>query len=311
MHLLLVGPGALGCLLSTVVSKGIDDDARLTILDYNADRAEYLTAHCIVCRHAEGEIHIPVNAVSDPLSLDAVDVVLLCVKSYHVEDCLKFCRPSLTKRTLIIFLQNGIGHLAMDSLLQEATAAFGTTTEGSTLLTMGHVYHGGRGRTLLGFREPPPVRFAQLLQKTCNLLAAGGLRVEITSDIVARLWAKLFVNVGVNALTATLGCRNGDLLSLPGVASRMQTAVNEAVEVARAHNITVPLDPFSTVQTVCKETAQNVSSMLQDVRNKRRTEIDAINGAVVLLGKKQHIDTPENSLLCKQIKTLETSYGMQ
>jgi 2-dehydropantoate 2-reductase len=48
--------------------------------------------------------------------------------------------------------------------------------------------------------------------------------------------------------------------------------------------------------------------MLQDVRKKRRTEIDAINGAIVAMGKKFGIDTPENRLLCNQVKELEAGY---
>ena len=58
-------------------------------------------------------------------------------------------------------------------------------------------------------------------------------------------------------------------------------------------------------------TAENISSMVQDVRHKRRTEIDAINGAVVLLGKKRSVATPENILLYEQIKALETAYRPQ
>ncbi|MGW8194546.1 MAG: ketopantoate reductase family protein [Desulforhopalus sp.] len=307
MHLLLVGPGALGCLLSTVISKGIGND-RLTILDYNANRADYLSTHGIVYRCEDAEKRIEINAVSDPLRLQDVDAVLLCVKSYQLAESLEFCRPLLTDCTLVIFLQNGISHLAMDNHLHRATAAYGTTTEGSTLLATGHVHHAGRGVTTLGFREPSSARFVQLLEKVCTVLASGGLQVEIACDIVTRLWAKLFINVGINALTATLGCRNGQLLSLPGVADRMHAAVDEAVQVARAHTISIPPDPYRTVESVCKKTSQNISSMLQDVRNKRRTEIDSINGAIVALGKTLHIDTPENALLCNQVKILENSY---
>jgi len=312
MHLLLVGPGALGCLLSAILTKGIGSTGdRLTILDHNRNRAEYLTREGIVYQLDGTDETIAVRAVADPHGLDPVapvDVVLLCVKSYDVAASLDFCRPLLSERTLLIFLQNGISHLGLGDLLAPATAAYGTTTEGATLLRQGHVRHAGRGVTYLGFPESPTAHFAELLDGTRAVLAAGGLQVEVTDHIIARIWAKLFINVGINALTATLGCKNGELLTLPGVDVRMQGAIAEAMRVAREQGIEIMDDPYLATRIVCKKTAENVSSMLQDVRNRRRTEIDAINGAVVALGRRNYIQTPENDLLCRQVKEIEAAY---
>lgn len=88
----------------------------------------------------------------------------------------------------------------------------------------------------------------------------------------------------------------------------MRAAIDEAVRIAGKKNIPIMDEPYQAARFVCEKTAQNVSSMLQDVRIRRRTEIDAINGAIVALGHEMDIDTPENSLLCHQIKELETGY---
>ena len=311
MHFLLVGPGALGCLLSAVISKGLGENDRLTILDYNADRANRLSKDGIVYHLDEQLTKVHVKAVSDPRLLDPVDVVLLCVKSYDVINSLEFCRPILSKRVLLIFMQNGISHLDLQNHLHDAAAAFGTTTEGATLLGTGQVRHAGSGVTYLGFLETPDKSGAGLLQNVHDVFSAGGLHVQLTGNILARLWAKLFINVGINALTAILGCKNGDLLTLPGVEGRMKAAVDEAIRIAEEKNIQIKDDPHQATRLVCKKTAKNVSSMLQDVTNKRRTEIDAINGAVAVLGRKTGLATPENDLLCKEIKELEANYDRQ
>jgi 2-dehydropantoate 2-reductase len=308
MHFLLVGPGALGCLLSSVISKGMDATDRLTILDYNSDRANHLTRDGIVYHLEEQLIQVPVTAVSDPCLPDPVDIVLLCVKSYDVIDSLQFCKPILSKNVLLIFMQNGISHLELQDHLHQSTAAFGTTTEGATLLGTGQVRHAGSGVTYLGFLESPDKEKAKLLQKTHDVFSAGGLLVHLTDNILARLWAKLFVNAGINALTAILDCNNGDLLTLPGIDKRMKVVIEEAILLARNKNIPIMDEPYHATRLVCSKTAKNVSSMLQDVRKKRRTEIDAINGAIVALGKKFGIDTPENNLLCNQVKELEAGY---
>jgi 2-dehydropantoate 2-reductase len=311
MHFLLVGPGALGCLLSSLVTKGLAlTGDRLTLLDHYTERAKYLTSQGIVYQQDDTCKTVPVAATSDPQHLDQVDVVLLCVKSYDVVASLEFCRPLLAETTLVVFLQNGISHLSMQDYLGKAGAAFGTTTEGATLLRRGHVRHAGSGVTYLGFLHAPNDHEAFLLEKTNAIFAAGGMQAQTTNNILSRIWAKLFINVGINALTATLACKNGELLTIRGVDQRMRSAVDEAMHIAKAEGIQIMDDPYRATQIVCSKTAENISSMLQDVKNRRRTEIDAINGAIVTKGLNYGIKTPENSLLYRQVKEIEIGYAL-
>jgi 2-dehydropantoate 2-reductase len=91
----------------------------------------------------------------------------------------------------------------------------------------------------------------------------------------------------------------------------MREAVTEAVKVAKRKRIKLIYDdPLAKVEAVCEATAANVSSMLQDVLRKKRTEIDFINGVVVRLGQEIGIPTPTNSLLLELVKTVETSYDL-
>lgn len=308
MHFLLVGPGALGCLVTSVISKGVaGTESRLSLLDHNAERARFLSEQGITYTLGDHNTSSTITAHSDPIAVGHVDVVLLCVKSYDVAASLDFCKPLLTEKTLIIFLQNGISHLNIPKHL-DTVSAFGTTTEGATLVSTGKVRHAGHGVTYLGFLEPVSDHIQDLLKKTQDVLIKGGFETHISEQILARLWNKLYVNVGINALTAILRCKNGKLLSLAAVGNRMKEAISEAVEIAQAQDIPVLGDPYLTCQDVCRKTAENVSSMLQDVQNCQRTEIDAINGAVVNLGKNFDISTPVNKLLCQQIQEIESRY---
>jgi len=310
MHFVLVGPGALGCLLSYFVQKGCAATGdRLTLLDHHNDRARQLSERGIDYRRDNSCLNFTVQATSDLTSLQGdVDVILLCVKSYDVQASLEFCRPLLTADTLLVFMQNGISHLDALSRCGDTATAFGTTTEGATLLSQGKVRHAGSGATYLGFLNDQGSLAAAQLKQTATVLARSGLDVTVTETILTRLWAKLFINVGINALTASLGCTNGELLTLPGIKTRMEKAVREAEAVARAKNIPVEQDPFLQACLVSEKTGANISSMLQDVRNKKRTEIDAINGAISAYGKQLGIQTPENDQLCAEIKRIETAY---
>lgn len=88
----------------------------------------------------------------------------------------------------------------------------------------------------------------------------------------------------------------------------MRRAILEGAAVADALAIPLDHEPIALAMQVCRDTAANISSMLQDVRNKRRTEIDAINGAIVREGHRLGLAMPENERLTQSINTLENSY---
>ncbi len=309
MHFVLVGPGALGCLLASMLVRADQDGKhRFTLLDHNAARAKKLTSEGIIYQYKDLEERASVSVSSSPTETGQAEVVILCVKSYDIQRCLGFCSPLLGPDTLLLFMQNGVAHLAAESLTGNATPAFGTTTEGANMIGPGHVKHAGRGLTQFGFLGPVSDSAEKKLISVAEIFNSAGLKSRISKDILSRLWTKLMVNTGINGLTATLGCTNGELLTLPGVQQRMERLVTEAMLVAQASHIYVPAESLEITRDVCEKTSANISSMLQDVRAGRRTEIDAINGAVVAAAKKLRIDTPENSSLVKQIKDLEKTY---
>jgi len=309
MHVVLVGPGALGCLLSSRLTRGNrGGEHRFTLLDHNTERASVLSGQGLRY-HYKDEVEETTLAVSSsPSETGVADVVILCVKSYDLNGCLDFCSPLLGPDTLLLFLQNGVAHLEVQIPAQHGTPAYGTTTEGANLLSTGQVRHAGKGLTQFGFLKEVGQEAVEKLQQITELFNQSGLKARMTSDILSRLWTKLMVNTGINGLTAILGCTNGELLTLPGAAARMELLVEEALKTALASQIYVPPDSLAITRDVCSKTSANISSMLQDVRARRRTEIDAINGAVVGAARKLGMFVPENMKLVAEVKELERSY---
>jgi 2-dehydropantoate 2-reductase len=78
--------------------------------------------------------------------------------------------------------------------------------------------------------------------------------------------------------------------------------------VTRALGIQLTGDPLAITLDVCRKTGQNLSSMLQDVNNRRPTEIDSINGEIAAAGRKLGIPTPVNDDLIQKVKELEQAY---
>lgn len=313
MRIVIVGPGALGSLMAARLflfqQKADSADNTVTslhLLDYRPERAALLQENGLFLEQRNQIVHCTPYITSKPDVCVEAEVLFLCVKSTAVSQALDGIRPYLSDKTLLIAMQNGIGHLEQLARLSGSTGV-GVTSEGATLTGLGHVRHGGSGRTLLGLFGSSS-RDGLVLAQVASLLDCAGIHAQVTDNPLKHVWAKLFVNVGINALTAVHGCLNGGLMQLPDAMATMEKAIKEAEQIARALDIPIEADPVQMAFFVCKATAKNASSMLQDIRQKRVTEIDAINGAVIAEGERLGIPTPVNAELVRQVKKLEASY---
>lgn len=302
----IVGPGALGCLLAASLGRiGVET----WVLDHDSQRAGLLQHSGLTLEQGERLEHFPIQATADPLRIGPVALVLLCVKSPALPKTLPSLLPLLTKNTLLLAWQNGIGHLPV---LQEAElpcpVALAVTSLGANLVGPGRVRFGGEGATCFGFLREARQEAKPALQETAKLFRKAGLEVRVAEDIQAQVWNKLIVNVGINALTAIHGCENGALLGNPEALQLMRAAVLEAAEVALAKGIAIAPDPVARTIAVCRATSSNISSMLQDVRHARQTEIEGINGAVLEEARRLGIPAPVNAKLFAAVRAMEQGY---
>ncbi|WP_456386011.1 ketopantoate reductase family protein [Desulfolithobacter sp.] len=315
MTIVIAGPGALGSLLTARVTLFLQtrvsqSPTRLWLLDYRPDRAERLNRAGILLKENVRSVSVPVKVTARPADISACDILICCTKTATLRACLDHASPMITPDTLVIGMQNGILH--PDILRQSrGIAAVGITSEGATLEGEGRVRHGGSGLTRFGLLDQSTPEATGRLRSLARMFEEAGFQSRCTDNPEKYIWHKLFINVGINALSAIYNRTNGQLLTSCSLREPMKKAVAEAVSVARALGIEVETDPVRSVFQVCRQTRHNVSSMLQDVRNKKPTEIGAINGAVVALGKKLGIPTPVNENLVQRVRRLEAMYDEQ
>ncbi|RWX52200.1 2-dehydropantoate 2-reductase, partial [Candidatus Electrothrix marina] len=148
----------------------------------------------------------------------------------------------------------------------------------------------------------------EVATEVAEIFTAAGISCRAVDAIEPVLWKKLFVNLGINAVTALTGLRNGQLLDWKATRLLMQDVVSEAIAVAEAHFIEVPVDIQEHVKQVAKATASNRSSMGQDVDSRRPTEIDAINGYIVRKAREVGIAVPVNQTLVRLVQTVQGRY---
>jgi len=306
MRLAIVGPGALGCLLAGYIKLRTREDVRL--IDNDPGRAKKIQESGIRIEGSGGQAHeVKVDISHEPREVGACDAVIMCVKSYSTEDASKAIKPIVSESTHVITLQNGIGNVqVLNDHFGEERVIAGVTNHGSTLLGPGRVRHAGRGETIIG---RPDGKKSAAVKDIASVLTRAGFETRISKDIDAVIWGKAIINVGINALTAVTRLNNGRLIEYDGTRELLRAAVQEAVKVVKRKRIKLAYDdPIQKVESVCKATAANISSMLQDVLNGKRTEIDFINGAVVRHAKALGIATPVNEVLTSLVRTIESSY---
>jgi 2-dehydropantoate 2-reductase len=304
VRIAIVGPGALGCLIAGFLKARTKEE--IWLIDKSPERAKRIRANGI---RVEGmsSVSASIDISANPKEVGVCDLIFICVKSYSTEDACKEIRDLVGEKTFILTLQNGIGNVQVlnDHFGSDHVIA-GVTNHGATLMGPGHVSHAGRGDTIIGMYSGKvlgPVRDA------ANILTKCGFETKVSKDIDSVIWSKLIINIGINALTGITRIKNGMLIKHDSSREIMRSSVQEAMKIIKRKRIKLVYDdPIQKVESVCKATATNVSSMLQDILSSKRTEIDYINGVITRQGRSMGIPTPVNEALINLIKTIELSY---
>ena len=299
----LIGPGSLGLFFAARIWQKYRD---VHILDYKKDRARLINEKGITLIEKGKIFRAYPRTSTDPFELGKQKYVLILVKAFQTKAILKDLVKLADSNTLVLTLQNGIG---AGDILSEAVPyhnlAFGVTMEGANKKDEVTVIHAGEGDTIIG-----KIKGAQTdarLLEICRLFQEAGLRCRVSEDILPFLWKKLIVNVGINPITALCGIRNGAILKNSRLLELQGILVHEAYEVMRGQGVDFGMDKgqvLELVKKVCRDTGENISSMLQDRLGKKETEIDFINGAIVKMGKALGIETPANMAVNNLIKFL-------
>ncbi len=301
MNVTVLGAGAMGSLFGGLLARSGN---QVTLLDIWQEHVDAIDRDGLLIEE-DTTIRIKnIKAASPPAAIDKTDLLIVFVKSTVTGEALEQVKGALGPDTIVLTLQNGLGNVEkISACVGQENVIAGTTAHGSTLLGPGKVRHAGRGLTVIG--EINGQVSSRVLQ-IASMLNEATIQTKVTDNVLGLIWDKLLVNVGINALTAITGLENGKLLHFRETEELLEMAVSEGIRVARAKGIMLGYDdPIAHTKEICSLTGKNKSSMLQDILNKRKTEIDTINGAIVREGEQLGIETPVNKVLTNLIKTVQ------
>ncbi len=295
MRLLLFGTGALASLLGARLAR---DRRHEVTLAGTWPAALAQIAACGIEAHEPGGSFVARPAVcrSDG-PLPEADLALVLVKGWQTERVLAPLIRAGERGTVPFTFQNGLGARDGLALALERPVGLGVASLGALLEAPGVVRSAGPGRVALAAESA----LRSCAERLARALAETGTPCEVEADPRATQWRKLVANAAINALTALHGVRNGALLARPELRAQMEAAAREAGQVARALGVDLAADPAELAAAVVRDTASNRSSMLQDLERGEPTEVDALNGAVVVEARRLGLAAPVNERLWRAV----------
>lgn len=290
-HWHVLGAGAIGCLYADALKRG-GSDVSLLLREGQASSVTDL-----VVEH-EGRRSTQQLPQLTPADCHGISRLLITTKAYDVRNAVAGVAHSLDDNCTVLLLVNGMG------LVEQLQRDFprlqiycGTTTEGAYRTAPREIQHAGRGETRIGRQgqQQPPNWFGQWQRALQPCLW--------DANIETALWAKLAVNCVINPLTALHRCRNGELATRAELAQQVADLCREVSQVSYAAGFTATAQQITQMAAnVIAGTANNRSSMLQDVEAARPTEIDYITGYLLQVAADHGIKAPHNRALLEAIK---------
>jgi len=302
MRIAILGTGALGCVFAAQLATR----AEVWMLGTWAEGIAAVQHRGIRLIDLDGSTkQVRVQATTDPAQVPPVEYALLLVKSYQIDRAAAWAAQVLQPDGLAVTFQNGLDNgPKLVAAVGAERAVVGVNYTGATLIGPGETRHTTQLTNVLGVSPVTADRSITL----SDLLTSAGLDTRVADTIEGEVWGKALVNAAINPLTALWRVPNGQLLTTPERRSLLAALVDEAAAVASARGITLPFDdPLAHTEKVCRASATNHSSMLQDVEHGRPTEIDSINGVIVTEGKRLGLPTPVNETVWRLVRGLQAS----
>ena len=290
MRIAVMGSGGLGGFFGARLCEG-GSDVRFVA------RGKHLQAMRNGGLRIEGPsaVHIPrVNATDDPGEIGVVDVVMLCVKLWDTEAALQQIRPLVGADTTIISFQNGV---LKDQYLRAAYGKShlmgGVGYVATTIDRPGVIRQTGpMQRLLFGEFDGSRSFRGQALLAAC---LAGGIKAELSENILREIWQKYVFLVGLSGTTTTIRRPIGPIRENPRTRAFLLDVMREVVAVGRAHGVDLPEDYAAVRLQLADDVAYDMtSSMHHDLERGNPLEVRWLAGGVVELGQSKGVPTPLN-----------------
>jgi len=297
-HILMVGAGSVGGFFGAHLAKSNPDVSFLL-------RPTTLAAvkrNGLTIRSASASFTVRPRVASDPRELPTPDLVILSVKAYDIEEVMTQLDPVMDEHTVVLTLQNGVDtEDRLIARLRRDCVVGGVAFIYSKIAAPGVIDHYKKGSVaigeMMGHTSPRVLSIVELFKQ-------AGIPCQLTDDVRRSKWEKMCWNCVFNPLTVIIDDKVAKALDHPEMLRVIPQIVEEVAAVAAAVKVPLASDMAGKVLRWTQEIRDIHTSMFDDWKAGRPTEIDYLNGYVAKLGRELGIPTPLNDALTAMVKTI-------
>ena len=287
MKITVIGAGAIGIVLAA----SLDNKNEVSVL-VKPENYERLIKKGLWIIEGNKKRKIKAKIVTEVIDSE---IVLIAVKGYDLQNTKKLL-DSFTGK--VIICQNGLKML--DFRLSNDNEIYSIVTSiGATSSEIGVSEFKGTGKTVVGGLFNVKKDSKEILE----LFSSYFFDISQSKDIKKEIWLKAAINSAINPIASFHNLKNGELKKSE-YWTQVKELLTESVSIAKSNGIKFRNDPIDLTEEIIEKTADNLCSMLQDIKKGRKTEINEINGILCQMGKKQNIIPKLNLEYLKKIKTL-------
>lgn len=256
----------------------------------------------LTIRSASGTFTVRPAASADASQLPRPDLIILGVKAYDLDEVMAQIEPVMTDRTVILTLQNGIDtEDRLIARMKRDCVVGGVAFIYSKIVEPGVIDHYKKGAVAVGELMGHE---SERLLKIREVFTSAGIPCQFSKDIRRSKWEKMCWNCVFNPITVLINDRVAKALDHPEMLRVIHQIVDEITAVSAAVKVPLPPDMPERVVKWTQEIRDIHTSMYDDWKAGRPTEIDYLNGYIVRKGRELGIPTPVNEVLTAMIKTI-------
>ncbi|MVW79602.1 ketopantoate reductase family protein [Bordetella sp. 02P26C-1] len=303
----IVGCGAMGSVYAGLMVDAGHEVYAVTLWE---DHVKAMNENGLRVEGASGDRTVKIKASTTTEGIGVCDLVIIAAKSFDVESAAMASRSLVGPETVIQTIQNGLGSPEIAaSILPEDRIAVGVVGGfGASIKASGHAHHNGMEMIRFGAYAGLP---RQDLERSADVWRTSGFEVKLFDDVNQMVWEKLIMNVAFSGTTCATGLTIGQVMANADAWRIAEACSREAIAVARAMNIRLDVghDPIEHVKALGSKIPNARPSMLLDHLAHRKSEIDAINGYIPVLGARVGVPTPTNETLVAIIRARESGFA--
>ncbi len=307
MKIAIFGVGAMGSVYAGLMAEAGHE---IWAVDIWQEHIEAINQTGLRVEGASGDrIVRGINATTNAEDVGNCDLYVLATKASGVGAAAKTIAPLMGPESVVITIQNGLGageriaqFMETDRVLLGVADGFGASMKGP-----GHVHHNAMNLIRVGEMNGG---VTERLKRITGVWQEAGFNAKAFEDIDQLIWGKYICNVAFSGPCTVFDRTLGELMADPVTWSIAQGCALEVLALGNAKNVAFTFDnPIEYITAFGNKMPDARPSMLLDHHARRPSEIDAINGMAVELGKQLDIPTPYNELLTAVIRQREAEFG--